>query len=170
MARERVEDTEAAVHQEQEDMKHAKIARLTNRELDKTFDKMMVAVGDSLSNLESSDKGEVGDVQDDVETEQGKLSEDDEPGWEISTITKMVQQRIERFWQKQMQLDALRQPRWEDAADYFRERNKKYGTSELTVPAILQPPTDDDASATSPTIFEEHMECREIVPGISLML
>jgi hypothetical protein len=33
----------------------------------------------------------------------------------------MVQQRMERFQQKQMKLDKLTQPGWEDAADYFRE-------------------------------------------------
>jgi hypothetical protein len=34
-----------------------------------------------------------------------------------------------RFRPKQMKLDELIQPGWEDAADYFRERDKKYGTS-----------------------------------------
>jgi hypothetical protein len=28
------------------------------------------------------------------------LSEDDDPGWAMGTITKMVQQPMERFWQK----------------------------------------------------------------------
>jgi hypothetical protein len=39
----------------------------------------------------------------------------------MGTISKMVQQRMESFRQKQMKLDELTQPRWEDAADYFRE-------------------------------------------------
>jgi hypothetical protein len=39
----------------------------------------------------------------------------------MGTITKMVQQRMESFRQKQMKLDELTQLLWEDAADYFRE-------------------------------------------------
>ena len=84
---------------------------------------MLVAIGDSLSDLASSDDGEDGEDDDDEETEQGKLSEDDEPGWVMGTITKTVQQRMERFRQKPMKLDELTQPGWEDAADYFRERD-----------------------------------------------
>jgi hypothetical protein len=52
----------------------------------------------------------------------------------MGTITKTVQQRMERFRQKQMKLDELTQPGWEDPAYYFRERYKKYGTTELRVP------------------------------------
>jgi hypothetical protein len=128
-ARKRVEDAEAAVQQEQDDMRQAEIAGLTSREPEKTFEEMLVAIGDSLSDLASSDDGEDGEEEDDEETEQGNLSEDDEPGWVMGTITKTVQQRMERFRQKQMKLDELTQPGWEDAADYFRERDKRYGTA-----------------------------------------
>jgi len=100
---------------------------------------MLVAIGDSLSDLASSDNGVDGEDEDDEETEQGKLSEDDEPGWVMGTITKTVQKRMERFRQKQMKLDELTQLGWEDAADYFCERDKKYGTFELGVPAVVQP-------------------------------
>ena len=68
-----------------------------------------------------------------------------------------------------MKLDELTQPGWEDAADYFRERDKKYGTAELRVPVVVQPQTDDDASAPPPTTFGELMERLDIVPGISQM-
>jgi len=44
-----------------------------------------------------------------------------------------------------MKLDELRQPGWEDAADNFRERDKKYGTAESSVPVVVQPQTDDEA-------------------------
>jgi len=54
-ARKRDEDAEAVVQQEQEDMKTAENARLTNRESEKTLQEMMVAVRDSLSNVASSD-------------------------------------------------------------------------------------------------------------------
>ena len=149
-------------------MAHAEIVELTSREPKMTFEEMMAAIGDSLSDLASSDDGQDGEDED-AETEQGKLSEDNEPGWVMGTITKTVQQRMERFCQKQMKLDELTQPGWEDAADYFRERDKKYGTAELRVPVVVQPQTDDDASAPPPTTFGELMERLDIVPGISQM-
>jgi len=167
-ARKRVEDAEAAVQQEQDDMVHTEIAGLTSRETEKTFEEMMAAIGDSLSDLASSDDGKDGEDEDE-ETEQGKLSEDDEPGWVMGTITKTVKQRMKSFWQKQMKLDELTQPGWEDAADYFRERDKKYSTAELRVPVVIQPQTDDGASAPPPTTFGERMERLDIVPGISQM-
>jgi len=128
---------------------------------------MLVAIGDSLSDLASSDDGEDGEDQDDEQTEQGKVSEDDEPGWVMGTITKMVQQRMERFRQKQMKLDELTQPGREDAADYFREQDTMYGTFELRVPAVVQTQTNDDAPAPPPTTFGELIESVDIVPGIS---
>ena len=166
-ARTRVQDAEAVVQQEQEDMKHAEIVGLMNREPEKSFDEMMVAIGDSLSDLASSNDGEDGEDEDDEETEQGKLSEDDKPGWVMGTITKTVQLRKDRNRQKQMKIDDLTHPGWEDAANYLCERYKMYGTCELRVPAIIQPQTDDDAVAPALTSFGEHMECLGIVPGIS---
>jgi hypothetical protein len=62
---------------------------------------MLVAIGDSGSNLVSSDDAEDGEDEDE-EVEHGKLSEDDEQGWEKGTITKIVRQRMERIRQKQM--------------------------------------------------------------------
>jgi len=166
-ARKRVEDAEAAVQQEQDDMTQAESAGLTSREPEKVFEMMLVAIGDSLSDLASSDDGEDGEEEDDEETEQGNLSEDDEPGWVMGTNNKTVQQRMERFRQKQMKLDELTQPGWEDAANYFCERDKKYGTTELMVPAVVQPQTKDDAPSPTPATFGELMESLENVPGIS---
>jgi len=105
-ARKRVEDTEAAVEQEQDDMARAEIAGLMFREPEKTFEEMMAAIGDSLIDLASSDDGEDGEDEDE-ETEKGKLSEDDEPGWVMRTISKTVQQRMESFRQKQIKFDEL---------------------------------------------------------------
>jgi hypothetical protein len=116
-----VEDAEAAVQQEPDDMTHAELAGLTSRHTEKTFEVMLVAIGDSLSDLARSNDGEDGEDEDDEETEQGKLSEDDKPGWVMGTITNMVQQWIERVRQKQIKFDEFTQPSWEDAADYFRE-------------------------------------------------
>jgi hypothetical protein len=109
-ASKRVEDAEARVQQEQDDMTQADIAGLTFRVPEKTFEEMLVAIGGSLSDLASSDDGEDGEEEDDEETEQGNLSEDDEHSWVMGTITKMVQQRMKRFRQKQMKLDELTQP------------------------------------------------------------
>ena len=120
-ARQRVEDAEAAVQQEQDDMTQAEIAGLTSRQPEKTFEEMLVAIGDSVSDLASSDDGEDGEDEDDQATEQGKLSNDDKPCCVMGTITKTVQQHMESFCQKQMKLDELTQPGWENAADYFRE-------------------------------------------------
>jgi len=50
-ARKWVEHAKAAVLNEQKDMKYAEIAGLTNREPEKTFQKIMVALGDSLGDL-----------------------------------------------------------------------------------------------------------------------
>jgi len=95
---------------------------------------MLVAIGDSLSDLVSSDSGEDGEDEDD---EEGKLREDVKHGWVMGTITKTIQQRMERIRQKQMKLDQLTQPGWEDAADYFRESDKMHGISELRVPVLV---------------------------------
>jgi len=170
VARKRVEDAEAAVQQEQDNMKHAEIVGLTYREPEKTFEQMLVAIGDSLSDLASSDDEEDGEDKDGEESEPGKLSEDDEPGCVMGTITKTVQQRMERFLQKQMQLDELTQPGWEDPADYFCERHMMYGTFKLRVPAVVQLQTNDVAPAPPPTTFRQLMDSVDIVPGISQRL
>ena len=53
------------------------------------------------------------------------MSEDDEPCWVMGTVTNAVQQRLEKYPQKELKLDKLTQPGLEDAADYFCERHKK---------------------------------------------
>jgi len=78
VARKRVEDTETAIKQKQEDMSNVEKAGLSTREPKKTFEKMLNAIGDSLSNLASSDNEEdAEDEEEDDDTEHGKLSEDD---------------------------------------------------------------------------------------------
>jgi len=166
-ARKRVEDAEAAVQQEQDDMTHAGIAGLMSRQPKRMFEGMLFTIGDSLSDLASSDNREDGEDGDDEETEQGKLSEDDEPGWVMGTITKIVQQHLERFWEKQMKLDKFTHPGWEDAADYLCDQDKKYGTSELRVLHVIQPHTNEDAPVSPLAIFGELMESLDIVPRIS---
>jgi hypothetical protein len=84
----------------------AEIPGLTSRVPEKTFLEMMAPIGDSLSDLASSDDAEEGE-DDKEEAEQGKLSEDYEPGWVMGTISKTVQQRMESFRQKQMKHNEL---------------------------------------------------------------
>jgi len=87
----------------------------------------------------------------------------------MGTISKTVQRRIRRFWQKQMMLDKLTQPGWGDAVDYFCDRDEMYGRSKLKVQAIIKSQTDHVAVAPPPTTFEELLETLDIIPGISRM-
>jgi len=171
VARMRVQDVETAIVQEQEHMRHVEKARSTTTKPGTTFEEMLNAIRDCFSNLSSSDNEEDGEDKDDDEedTELGKLSEDDEPGWVMGTISKTVQHRMERFGQKQMRLDALTQPGWGDAADCFRESDIKNGTTELKVPAVLKAQTDTTAATPSPKTFGELMQVLDIVPRQSQM-
>jgi len=56
------------------------VARLRNRETERTFQNMIIAISDSLSDLAMSDNGEDGEPQGEEVAERGKLTEDDEPG------------------------------------------------------------------------------------------
>jgi hypothetical protein len=76
-ARKRVDDADAAVPQEQDNIKHADIAGLANGEPEKCFVEVTVASRDSLGDLGCSDDGENLEDEDDQEAEQGKLSEED---------------------------------------------------------------------------------------------
>jgi hypothetical protein len=62
-----------------------------------------------------------------------------------------------------MRLDELTQPGWEDAANYFRETDMKYGTAKLKVPAVVTPQIDMTAASTSQTTAGEHMQTLDIV-------
>jgi hypothetical protein len=155
------------VEQEQDDMMHAEVKGLTSRNPDKTFEEMLVPIRESLSDLASYDNGDNGDDEDNEETEQGKVSIDDEPGWVRGTITKTVQQCMERFRQVQLMLDELTQPPWEHAPDYSRERDKEYRQSELRVRAVVQPRTNDDTPLYPPTTCAMVVESLDIVPGLA---
>jgi hypothetical protein len=96
-ARWRVEETDALVTKQQEDLEAVENAGLTTREHEIMFLEMMVANRDSLYDIASSNNGEDGDSGNDEDTEQGKLSEDDKPGWVMGTISKTLQQHMERF-------------------------------------------------------------------------
>jgi hypothetical protein len=117
--------------QQQAHMDNVQKGRSTTTKCEIPFEEMLNPIGDSLSHLECSDDEEDGEDEDDdqEDTGHGKLSEDDEPGWVMGTISKMVQHHKESFRQKQLRLDELTQPGWGDTADYFRERDMKYGTT-----------------------------------------
>jgi len=76
---------------------------------------------------------------------------------------------MESFRQKQMRLDELTQPGWGDAANYFRERDMRYGTAELKVPVVVKPQIEKTAATPSPITVGEHMQTPEIIRGQSQM-
>jgi len=92
VATKRVEDAETAIKQEQDDMRNAEKAGLVTTKPETTFEEMLNAIGDSLSDPASSDDEEVGEHEDDDEEVpvRGKLSKDDEPSWVMGTISKTV--------------------------------------------------------------------------------
>jgi len=172
VARKRVEDAVTAIKQKQDDMRNAEKVGLTTTKPETTFEEMLNTIGDGLSDLASCDDEGDGEDEDDHEEDcaGGKLSEDDKPSWVMCTISKMVHYRMERFLQKQMKPDELTQPGWGDTAYYFHERDKKYGTTELKVPAVLQPQTADDAVSSVLTTFSEPLETLDSIAGELNML
>jgi len=147
-------------------MRNVEKAPSTTIQPETTFEAMLNANRDRLSDLACSEDLEDGENENDDEedTELGTLSEDDEPARVMGTISGMVQPGMDSFWQKQMRLDELSNVEWKNAANYFRERDMKYGRTELKVPAVVKPQTDRAAAAPSPTTFEEHMHLLAIVP------
>ena len=151
-------------------MSNVEKAVSTCREPENTFEEMLNAIGDSLSDLAwSNDEEDEEDEEEDDDSEQGKLSEDDEPGWVMGTISKTVQRHMERFWQTQMKLHQLTQPGWGDTADYFHKKDEKYGTSDLKVPAVIRSKSDHVAAAPPLTTVGELLETLDSLPGISRM-
>jgi hypothetical protein len=98
-ARKRVEDAEAVVQQEQDDMTHSEMVGCMSREPEKTFKDMLLAIRDCVSYLPSSDDREDWEDEDNEVNKQGNWSEDGEPGWVMGPISKLVQQRVERLRQ-----------------------------------------------------------------------
>jgi hypothetical protein len=98
VVRKRVQEAETAI---MEDMMTADNRCGTPRNPAKLFEEMLNVIGDSMSDLASSDDEQDGeDAEDDEEdTEPGKFSDNDEPGWVTGTITKTVQHRMESFRQ-----------------------------------------------------------------------
>jgi len=154
--------------QEQVDMRSAASRGMTSRESGQMFEEMLDAIRDSLRNLASLDDEEDGQNKED--TMQGKLSKDDEPGWVMSTITKTVQQGMQRFRQKQMKHDEMTQLGRGDVADYFRAQDKEYGTNKLKDLAEFKPHMDDDVVNPASSTFGALSESLDIIPRILQML
>jgi len=119
VARQHVQDAETVVMNEQESMRNTEKVGSTTRKPENTFQEMLNAIGQSLSNLaRSNDEQDVEvETDDEEDTERGKLSKDDERGGVMGTISRMVQQQMESFRRNQMRIDKLTQPGWWDAAD-----------------------------------------------------
>jgi len=119
----------------------------------------MNTIGESLSYLARSNEEEDWDNEDDDEdADLGKLSDDDQPGWVMDTMFKIVLHRIDRFRQKQLRHEKLTQQGWGDAADWFRNWDMKYWTAELKTAAVVKPHTDTTTAKPSPTILAEFMQ------------
>jgi len=148
-------------------MSNAENTGLTTTKAETTFEEMLNAIEDSLSDLAGSHDGEDGEDEDndEVNPELGKLSGDDEPSWVMGTSSKTVQHGTERFRQKLMMLSELSEPGWGDAADYFHERDIKYGVTKLNFPQCVQSQRKEDSTCSAPTTIDEPMETCNIVPG-----
>jgi len=171
VARKRVQDADTAIIQEPEHMTNVEKARVTTRKPETTFEEMLNAIRDSLGDLRSAENEEDGEdeVDNEEDTELGKLSKDDEPGQVMGTISKTVRHRMESFWQKQLRVDELTQPGWGEVAHYFTQRDVMYGLTEFKVPAVVKPKTDTTAATPSPTTSGEHIQIVDIVPVKSKM-
>jgi hypothetical protein len=78
----------------------------------------MNTIWQSLSYRARSDEEDDWEDEDDGKyADLAKLSEDDQPGWVMDTISIMVQYHISRFRQKQLRGDKLTQRGWGEAAD-----------------------------------------------------
>jgi hypothetical protein len=124
----------------------------TTGQLEPRFEEILTTIRDSLSDLACSDheQDEEHEEDDEDDSELNKLSDDDEPGWVMDTISKAIQHRMESFRPKQMRIDELTQPGWGEAANYIHARCIKYGTAEFKVPAVVQPQIDTTGATPSP--------------------
>jgi len=103
VARKRVQYAETAMMQVLKDMTTATWKPET------PFEEMLNAIGDSPSDLASSDDQQHGEDEEDDEEEKelGKLNDDIEPGWVMGTISKTVQHGMESFRHTQIRFDEL---------------------------------------------------------------
>jgi len=99
VARKRVQGAETVIMQ---DITTAETLGATTRKSETTFEVMLnTTIGESLSDLASSDNEQDREDQEDGEedTELSKLSDDDELGWVMGTISKTAQHHMQSFRQ-----------------------------------------------------------------------
>jgi len=125
VARKRVENTESAIKKEQDDMINADNVGFPTREPETTIEEIMILIGDSMSNLASSDDEVDWHDEEEESTELGELSEHDEPSWVVGTISNTVERHMERFLPTEMMLDELTHLGQGEMAVYFRQIAKK---------------------------------------------
>jgi hypothetical protein len=164
--RKRVEEAPASVQKERDDMTHTEFVGMASREPEMSLDEMLFAFRDSLSDLASSDDEDDGEDEDDEATEQGKLREDDEPGWVMGTISKTGKQRMEHFRQIQIMLDELTQPGCGDAADNFCERHTTYRMAASIVLPLFKQQIEQVVAKPALLAEREHVVTFNIIPGI----
>jgi len=100
VATKRDQDADTAIRRVQEDMRNAEMVGSTSKKPEITLEEILNAIGDSLSNLASSNNEEDQEDEDaDEQTEQGRLSEDAAPGWVMGAISKTVHHSMESFRQ-----------------------------------------------------------------------
>jgi len=70
------------------------------RQREMLYKEIMIAIGDWLSYLENSNDEEDRELEEDEDTEQGKLRKDDESSSELRNICIIEHYPMERFGQK----------------------------------------------------------------------
>jgi hypothetical protein len=152
--------------QEQQHRGNIEMGRSTITKPAISFEEMLNAIRDSMSDLASSeDEEDWADKDDDEEdTGIGKLSEDDKPSWVMSTISKTVGHRMQCLLPQEFRLDKPMQPGQGDTADYFYVRAMMYAMSEFNVSAVGKAQTDTTAATPSPTTCGKIMQALDIVP------
>ena len=130
--------------------------RSDTKKAQKPFQEILNAIRDSLSDLETSNNEVDGDDKDyyEQDSDLGNLNEDEEPGWVMGTISKMLQQCLNIFQQKQIRPDKLMKLGWGDIAEHFRERDMIYGTARLWCAVVIDPQTDNIVAWTA----RQHLE------------
>jgi len=100
VATERVEDADTAIKHELEDMRYAQKAGLTTTKPETTFEETWNTIGDVWCDPPCPNSREAGEHEDDDKEypELGKLSEDEEPGWVMGTISKTAEYRMDHVW------------------------------------------------------------------------
>jgi len=127
---------------------------------------MLNVMGDTLSHLASPDNADDGvdNADDEEDMEQGKLSKDDKPSWEIGAIPKTVRECMKSFQHKLMNPDELTLHGGSDTPNYCCVRDTKYDMANLNMGAVVQLQMEKATTKYGPTIFRKQIEGIDIIP------